>query len=369
MKNRSKFFLVEMPRNIMVEGNETIEDVIGKLLFAKGKKDGDTIVVMHKDRIVCPKCKSDSVKRGRQDYGRQTFKCKNNKCSHQFVPSETLPRMRHKWMDIIKGLRYLYTEKMRLREAAENLRGDGINISHNALIGWKQNASDILRVLIRNIKAKTGDEDALIAVKSIGENMSWLNLDQTDKRVKVSFYSPKQIKKQIKRKRKPKIIEKHEKGDTVIFDTKKPIAIELNKKDRLGNKVLMALLSTSNEFETDELADMFEMDGQSVKTGIDNFKEHGSSGLIDARGRKEPWKRTPEIIGEVIFQLFLAVSENKPLDNSIIANDVNMDLKDIQKPIANSMVKNIKQEINFTGMKSRIPGILGLKKTAKKRNP
>ena len=195
--------------------------------------------------------------------------------------------MQHKLKDIIKGLKYLYKKKMKLREASENLKSEGIDISHNAIRGWKQNASDILRVLINNIKAKKGDEDALIAVKSIRESTSWLKLDQIDKNVNVSFYTPKRIKKRIKRKRKRKIIEKHETGDVVRLDIKKPITIELNKKDELSNKVLMGLLSRSNEFTNPELANLFNIDVGIVNKDINKFKELGAVGLINISDLKK----------------------------------------------------------------------------------
>ena len=277
--------------------------------------------------------------------------------------------MRHGLGDIIQGLKCIYEDKMKLRKASEELRGKGVIISHDGLRRWKQKIPDFLRVLISHIEPKPGDKDALSSVESIRKNIPWLNLNQTDKKVKVLFYSPKQVEKQTKKTKRQKIIEKHEKDGRVRWDIKKPMSIEFDKKDRLGGRVFMASLSGSDEFTDDELAGMFDMDSRIVEKDINRFKELGAKGLIDPRGRKKPWKRTPEITGEVIFQLFSAVAENKLLDNSLIANDVNMALKDMPKPIAGSMVKNIKKEINFTGMKSRIPGISDIKKTAGKRNP
>lgn len=287
MKNGSKEHLtVEMPGKIIVKGNETLDDVVGRLLFAKLKNE-NRMVIMHKEHVVCPKCKSECANNGHQSYGKQTCVCKNNKCSYEFVPSETIPRMRQSLGNILQGLKCLYKDEMKLKEASKNLEEKGISISYDGLRRWKEKASDVLRVLVNNIEAKADDMAGLSAVESIKKNISWLKLDQMDKWVSVSFYTTKRIKKRIKRKRRTKIIEKHEMDDVVRLDIKKPITIELDKEDELSNKVLMSLLSRSNKFTNPELADMFNRDAQIVNKDINKFKKLGAVGLIDMSDLKK----------------------------------------------------------------------------------
>lgn len=281
MKNTSKEHLtVEIAGKIMVKGNETLNDVVERLLFAKLKNE-NKVVIMHKEHVVCPKCKSECSNNGHQSYGKQTYVCKNNKCSYEFVPSETIPRMRQSLGNILQGLECLYKDEMKLKEASKNLKEKEINISYDGLRKWKEKTPDVLRVLVNNIEAKADDWAGLSAVEAIKKNISWLKLDQMDKRVSTSVYNPTRIKKRIKRKRRTKIIEKHEMNDALRLDIKKPITIELNKKDELSNKVLMVLLSQSNKFTNPELADMFNMDARIVNKDINKFKKLGAVGLVD----------------------------------------------------------------------------------------
>lgn len=281
MKNTSKEQLtVEIAGKIMVKGNETLDDVFERLLFAKLKNE-NKVVIMHKEQVVCPKCKSECSNNGHQSYGKQTCVCKNNNCSYEFVPSETIPRTRQSLGNILQGLECLYKDEMKLKEASKKLKEKEINISYDGLRKWKEKAPDVLRVLVNNIEAKADDMAGLIAVEAIKKKISWLKLDQMEKRVSVSFYTPTRIKKRIKRKRRTKIIEKHEMDDAVRLDIKKPITIELNKKDELSNKVLMVLLSHSNKFTNPELADMFNMDARIVNKDINKFKKLGAVGLVD----------------------------------------------------------------------------------------
>ena len=284
-----------MPGKIVVKEDETLDDVLGRVLFAKLKNE-NRIVIMHKCQVICPKCKSECANNGHQNYGKQTCLCKNNKCSYEFVPSETIPRMRQSLGNIIQGLECLYKDEMKLQEASENLKGRGIKISYDGLRKWKEKASDILRVLVNNIEANADDMPGLSAVEAIKKNISWLKLDQMDRTINVSFYTPKRIKKRIKRRRKIKIIEKHETDEVVKLDLKKPLTIELNRGDELSSKVLMGLLSCSNEFENSELANLFGISARIANNEINKFKELGAVGLIDASDfkKKDNWAKSEE---------------------------------------------------------------------------
>ncbi|PKP54657.1 MAG: hypothetical protein CVT90_00155 [Candidatus Altiarchaeales archaeon HGW-Altiarchaeales-3] len=362
--------VVELPEKITIKKNETLADVIKKILFVEGGTD-NTIVIMHKQQVICPKCKSQSVKAGRRDYdnGGQAYKCKNKGCKYQFVPSETFPQMRHKLTDIILGLECLYKSKITLRKASENLKGKGLSISHNTLGEWKKQIPGVLRVFVNNIKANPNDVDAISALESIRKDLSWLNLNKTDKQITILFYAPMQIKK--KTGDKTNVIKCHEKDDTIEIKIKGSTWIEINKKDKDGQRFIMALLAHRKVASKSEIAKEFHVSSQTVANYLNRYLEGGFSNLINKSGGSES-KLTPNMKGDIILYSIECLVMLGKISKQIIAKRVNEKIINEKDKISYKTVERFLYDINFiqTGneLKSFIESIGCQDSDSKKKN-
>ena len=105
-----KKMTVKVYDKIILTNDTFMEEIVDKLLFVKLKGDKeDTIFVLQKDNIVCPKCESDVKPCRSQVGGKRMYKCKKDCCGYRFTPSETLPKMRHSIKEVVKGLRCTIT--------------------------------------------------------------------------------------------------------------------------------------------------------------------------------------------------------------------------------------------------------------------
>lgn len=331
--------VIELPKKIVIKEDENLNDILDRLFFVNGKSK-HRLVVLHRNHIICPLCKSKSNRNGHRVYGKQTYMCENKQCRHQFVPNETLPGvLEHPLPEIIKGMECIYEEGMSLRKASDYLKTKGINISHNGIRGWKRIVPDLLRAVINSIES---DRDA-ISTKSIKKAMSWLKPWRRYEYAKVSTYTPVSSSKEKKIKDKP--IEFHKKDNKRKIDINKHLSIEIDENDELTQRIVMALLNNANLTSTDDIADAFDVTEPTIITNTKKYLDGGSSNLIDKRGGSKS-KLTPIVMEKIIHHMLDSVLNSEKITNTIIADRVNAELNGENK-ISHEIVRQFRNAINF----------------------
>ena len=333
---------IMVPKKIIIKNEENIEDVVNRLFFVRGKNN--TLVVLHRDCVVCPLCKSKSNRNGLSDYGSQQYICGNKGCKHPFVPNKTLPDADHSIYEMIKGVECLYKKKMSLRKASDHLKTKSINISHHGVRGWKRVVPDLLRALLNSLKAELNDEGAIDAVKSIKKSLSWLRPWRSYEYAKISVYTPRKLLKE--RKMKHKVIEVHEKDSEMELRYNKPLTMRINKNDKLAQRVMMAALNDADPALLKEISDAFDVTEYIVTTSTKKYLEGGSASLIDKRGGGES-KLIPIVMERILSHLFDSWSKSEKINNKTIAKRVNRDLESENLKISREIVRQFRNTINF----------------------
>ncbi len=333
---------IMVPKKIIIKKDETIEDVINRIFFVRGKNKYN-LVVLHRNRIVCPLCKSKSNCNGISDYGSQQYICGNKECRHPFVPNKTLPDAEHPIYEMIKGVEDLYKKKMSLRKASDYLKTKNISISYYGVMGWKRVVPDILRALLNSLKPESDDKSAIDAVKSIKKSLSWLKPWRRYEYAKVSTYTPRGL---LKSEIKSGAIESHVRGDKIILNINKPCTIEINKEDRLTQRITMALLNNSNLASSGEIANVLDVSEPTVTSNTKKYLEGGSSNLVDKRGGSES-KLTPTVMEKITYHLLDSYFKSEKINNSIIAKRVNSELENNGLKISREIVRQFHNALNF----------------------
>jgi transposase len=334
---------IKVPKNIIIRGNDSVDDMINKLLFVKGENKYQ-IVVLHRDCIICPLCKTRSNRNGHQVYGPQTYTCGNEQCKHLFVPNDTIPGARHSISEIIKGMKCVYHMGMSLRKASDYLKTKEINISHHGVRGWKHIAPDLLRALLNSIKPEFSDKSAIDAVKSIKKTLSWLKPWSKYEYAKVSTYTPMSLLEG--EEIKSNAIECHEEDNEIILKINKPCTMKIDKDDNLTKGIIMASLNNDNIASTAEISDIFDVTEHVVNTNALKYLEGGSSNLIDKRGGSES-KLTPEVMEKIIYHLLDSHLKSEKINNSTIAERVSSELESENLKISREIVRQFRNTINF----------------------
>ena len=334
---------IEVPKEITIRNNETLKDVIKRLFFVKGKKRHQ-IIVLHRDSIVCPLCKSNSNPCGYNVPGSRTYKCTNKECKHRFHPNETLPDAEHPIYEMIEGVECLYKNKRSLRKASDYLKTKGIRISYYGVRGWKRVVPDLIRVLVNSLKPESNNESVRDNIKSIKKNMSWLRPWKRYEYAKVSTYTPMRLLKDGGIK--PNVIESHEKDNKIILKTNKPCTMEIDKNDKLTQRIMMAALNNTNPTLLKEIADIFGVSEYIVTANTKKYLEGGSDNLDDKRGGSES-KLTPMIMEKTVYHLLNSYFESGKINNEIIAERVSAELKSENLKISREIVRQFRNAINF----------------------
>ena len=337
---------IKVPKNIIIRGNESIDDLINKLLFVKGENKYQ-IVVLHRGRVICPLCKTMSNCNGHQIYGPQTYICGNEHCKHLFVPNDTIPGARHSMSEIIKGVKCVYKGGMSLRKASVHLKTKGVNISHHGIRGWKRVAPDILRALLNSLKPESDNKSATDSIKSIKKSLSWLRPWKRYEYAKVSTYTPRNLPKDDISKHN--VIESRKKDGKIQLMVNKSFAIEMSEGDKLTRRIIMALLNSAKLGSPNEIAKALQVAKSTVSENTKKYLEGGSDNLISKSGGSES-KLTPEVKGYIISELIESSLKSEKVLNQIIVKKVNEKILDNKNKISYKTVERFRKDINFDGI-------------------
>lgn len=152
---------------IIVTEDTSLEEIVDEILFVKLKDaEEDTIVVLQKGNLICPKCESDVKPCGSQIGGKHMYRCKNDGCGYRFTPSETIPKMRHSLKEVVKGLKYHKKDEISLRKVSDCLRNEDVFISYNGVWKWEKITINILNALIDTFEFQiTKEENEIKRIK------------------------------------------------------------------------------------------------------------------------------------------------------------------------------------------------------------